>query len=73
MPLVIEVKCRRRIVVTAAPFEDLLLAEFKRCFFLVPALKLSVVALVQPPVFVRRDPIGVKLVGNVVIGLNGPF
>lgn len=66
MPLVVPVEERRRIVIAAAPLEDLIFAIFESGLFLVPALELAVVSLVQAPVLVQRDPVEVKLVCDVI-------
>ena len=71
MPLVVPVKEGRRIVITTPPLENLLLAIFQRRFFLVPALQLTIMPLIQAPVLVQRDPVNVELVSDVVEGNDG--
>ena len=70
MPLVVRVKQRRWVVVTAAPLEHLILSILQSGLFFVPALQLTIVALVEPPVLVGRDPIAVKLICDMVESLH---
>ena len=62
---------RRRDVVGAAPDLDLLLAVLGRGLGLVQALQRAVVALVEAPALVHRDPVLVQLAQRDVEGADG--
>jgi hypothetical protein len=67
------VEGRRRGVVGAAPFHELLFAVFGQCLGLVLALQCAVVAFVEAPVALDRDPAAVGLVQGDVRGVDGPL
>src|SRR5262245_40903386 len=56
MTRVVDRERRWRRAVAAPPDLDLLLTKFRRCFGLVQSLQRPVVALVQPPAFLDRNP-----------------
>ncbi len=70
--LVVLVDGRRRHVVGAAPQHELLLAELLEGLLLVLALQRAVVALVEAPVALDRDPVPVGRVEREVRGRDGP-
>src|SRR6476620_683496 len=70
--LVVRVDGRRRHVVRAAPQHELLLAELLEGLLLVLALQRAVVALVEAPVALDRDPVPVSRVEREVRGRDGP-
>ena len=71
MPLILEVELGRGDVVGATPLEDLLLAVLLGSLGLVKALKSTIVALIESPCLVVRDPKGAHLFHHRVVGLDG--
>ncbi|GAP59238.1 hypothetical protein AHiyo1_24920 [Arthrobacter sp. Hiyo1] len=63
----------RRGVVAAAPFHELLFTELSEGLGLVLALQGAVVALVEAPVTLDRDPAAIGLVQGDVRGVDGPL
>ena len=70
--LVVGVDGRRRHVVRATPLHELLLAELLEDLLLVLALQRAVVALVETPAALDRDPVAVGGVEREVRGGDGP-
>ena len=66
--LAIHVDLRRRGVVAAAPGHELLFAVLIAGLGLVQALQRTVVALVEAPVALHRDPVAVRLVQRDIRG-----
>jgi hypothetical protein len=67
------VQGRRRGVVGTAPLHELLFAVFGQCLGLVLALQGTVVAFVEAPVPLDRDPAAVSFVQGDVGGVDGPL
>jgi len=68
----VDVQFRRRGVVRTPPNHELLLAEFVADLGLVLALQRAVVAFVEPPRALDRDPVAVAAVQGEVRGVDGP-
>ena len=59
-----------RNVVAASPLSDLSLSELLCCFFFVQASQGAIVAFIQSPSFIVRDPQRVHFLSDVVISHN---